>query len=580
MNNKGSGILNSFKIFFETVKNMFSYNKKVFISYYTIFIISGIGFGINLYLKQSIFDNLDKSIINTFYLLVVLLITSLIITILNGYSNYMAEKLDMNVSTHFQEKLIFKIQKIENINFEDSNFLDLLDRAKEGLHSAIYYTNSIMDLIFMYMPIIISTGIYLFFENKLLPIILLVIFIPTLLTVKIKKSRYNDLEEEIGHLGRKRSLYISYFTKPSSFKELIVNNRFEYFISMINDTIKLIHDKKEKVEIKNLYLDLLSNLLSLGSYIGILIGLLYFVLNNKIKISTFIVIFYTLDELYSLMEGAILNSINTQLMNLSKAESLYKILNYTEKKETEDSQFKELIEVNNLSFKYPNSDYYALRDISIKINKNDIIAIVGTNGSGKTTLGKLLVGLYQPTKGRVLYDGKDICQINKDKHSGVFQNFMKYPLSISENIYIGDVNKEFNEARIEEILGKRGFSLKKFNKDTLLGKELGGTELSGGEWQKLALGRSDFRNGEVILLDEPTASIDPLEEDKILSSYKEYSKGKTTFIITHRLSSVLFTDKVLVLKEGQIECFGSHKELLKSSDYYNELWNSQVERYL
>ena len=82
------------------------------------------------------------------------------------------------------------------------------------------------------------------------------------------------------------------------------------------------------------------------------------------------------------------------------------------------------------------------------------------------------------------------------------------------------------------------------------------------------------------MLEEPTASIDPLEEDKILSSYKEYSKGKTTFIITHRLSSVLFTDKVLVLKEGQIECFGSHKELLKSSDYYNELWNSQVERYL
>jgi len=240
------------------------------------------------------------------------------------------------------------------------------------------------------------------------------------------------------------------------------------------------------------------------------------------------------------------------------------------------------IEFKNVSFKYPGSEKYALRNLSMKLHIGQRLAVVGMNGSGKTTMIKLLCRLYDPTEGEIMLNGIDIRKYNYDEYmaifSVVFQDFELLPFTLGQNVA---ASVQYDEARVKETLAQAGFG-DKLELDTYLYKnfEETGVEVSGGEAQKIALARALYKNSPFIVLDEPTAALDPIAEFEIYSAFNEIVGGKTAVYISHRLSSCRFCDDIAVFHEGELIQRGKHDDLVgEESGKYLELWNAQAQYY-
>ncbi len=246
------------------------------------------------------------------------------------------------------------------------------------------------------------------------------------------------------------------------------------------------------------------------------------------------------------------------------------------------------IEFKNVSFKYPEAKNYVLKNFNLTLNPGEKVALVGENGAGKSTIIKLLARFYDVTGGQILIDNKDIKDIDIDtwhKTLGVlFQDYIKYQHNLEDNIYFGKAYAQKSESSIIEAAKKSGADLvaktlpNKYKQ--MLGKTFeDGVELSNGQWQKVALGRAYLRNAPVLILDEPTASIDAKAEYEIFKKVDSLSKNKTVIIISHRFSTVRNADKIFVLKKGEIEESGSHEQLLDKNGTYAKLFRLQAKGY-
>ena len=245
------------------------------------------------------------------------------------------------------------------------------------------------------------------------------------------------------------------------------------------------------------------------------------------------------------------------------------------------------IEFKNVSFKYPGSDDYTLKNVNIKFTVGSKSAVVGMNGSGKTTFIKLLCRLYDPTEGEILLNGIDIRKYKYDEYmkifSVVFQDFATFPFSVAENV---SASLDYDADKVKECLIKAGLAERldtlPYGIETCIGKDYdkNGTDFSGGEKQKLALARALYKGSPFIILDEPTASLDPIAEADIYSRFDEIVDWQTTLYISHRLSSCRFCQNIIVFDNGTIIQQGSHQELLADTNgKYYELWNAQAQYY-
>lgn len=250
--------------------------------------------------------------------------------------------------------------------------------------------------------------------------------------------------------------------------------------------------------------------------------------------------------------------------------------------------FDEII-VDHVSYTYPNADRPAVRDISLKIKKGEIISILGYNGSGKTTLSKVINGLLHDYEGRVLFHDKDIRDMDAERYyqyfGNVYQDFAKYKMSFGENISVGDVEHLEDAARIAEAIHivnlddvVEGFAN---GTDTKLGKDLyaDGADLSGGQWQRIAIARACMGSKEILIFDEPTAAIDPWEEENLLQNLRSILNGRTAVLLSHRIGFARLADRIYMMQEGQIVEQGSHEELLQMNGLYSQFFFAQQKLY-
>ena len=244
------------------------------------------------------------------------------------------------------------------------------------------------------------------------------------------------------------------------------------------------------------------------------------------------------------------------------------------------------INVKNVCFAYPNTDHLTISDISLDIKKNESIAIVGNNGSGKTTLVKLLTDLYKVQEGEILYGTQNIKDLETKEFyqnvSIVSQDFVKYEMTLQENIGISDWKQMGNTDKIQELL--KQMDLPELSEvdtlNTLLGSEFDGRDLSIGQWQKLAIARGMFKESSIIVLDEPTAALDPIMETTILKMFLQIAKEKTAIIVSHRIGICREVDKIIVMKKGKVVEIGNHDELLAKKGEYYQLYKMQQKWYV
>jgi ATP-binding cassette subfamily B protein len=249
----------------------------------------------------------------------------------------------------------------------------------------------------------------------------------------------------------------------------------------------------------------------------------------------------------------------------------------------------DVLRAEGVTFTYPSRDEPSLWEVSIEIGKGEVVALVGENGSGKTTLAKVLAGLYRPDSGRVMWDGLDTRDFDphmwRDRVAVLFQDFVRYVLSARENISVGKWTRSSDRPATEHAAHKAGVSALigglAEGYETLLGPEfLGGVDISGGEWQRFALARAFFRNAPFIILDEPTAALDPRSEAALFASIRQLFQDRSTLLISHRFSSVRSADRIYVLDRGRVIERGTHDELMRQGGVYAELFTLQASAYL
>ncbi|MEO6686169.1 MAG: ABC transporter ATP-binding protein [Dyadobacter sp.] len=247
------------------------------------------------------------------------------------------------------------------------------------------------------------------------------------------------------------------------------------------------------------------------------------------------------------------------------------------------------ITFENVSFKYPDNDFWAIRNLSFTLNPGEKLALVGENGAGKTTLVKLLACLYKPNEGRILIDGIDILDYQlADLRANIgiiFQDYIRYEMTVSDNIAVGDIenidNKEAIQIASEMSMANELITQLPNGFEQVLGKRFKeGTELSGGQWQKIALARAYMRDAQLIVLDEPTSALDARAEHQVFQRFSELIHGKMAVLISHRFSTVRMADRILFLEKGKLIEFGSHDELLNIDGKYAELFQLQAQGYL
>jgi ATP-binding cassette subfamily B protein len=243
---------------------------------------------------------------------------------------------------------------------------------------------------------------------------------------------------------------------------------------------------------------------------------------------------------------------------------------------------------DDVGFIYPGAERWAVRHLSFTLHAGEVVALVGENGAGKTTLVKLLTRLYDPDEGRILLDGHDLREYDLEALRGnmgvIFQDFVRYNLSASDNIAVGRIAYRDDHPRIAQAASRSqadGVIAKLPGQyEQMIGKRFkNGVELSGGEWQKIAIARAYMREAEVLILDEPTAALDARSEFEVFRRFKELSEGKTAILISHRFSSVRMADRILVLADGKVEAAGTHEELVTQAGRYAELFELQAAGY-
>jgi len=531
--------------------------------------------GVNDLLTSTVTYN--KVILSIIILCLVMIFTQL----LNGFQNFLYDIYINKMTVGLGSELNKKAAKLTPIYFESPAKLDILNKAKEGKDTSIEVILIIGDIFTYYIPYFIFISIYLYNVNKKFALFILIIFLPVMVSQIIRTKVFSDLEDKSAPIRRKFNYYDSCISNITNAKETRVLGAVQFFLLKYKSALKVFNKEVTNARRKANLIDLGLSCITLCGYILILYMLFDSLLKNEITVASFATVYAAISGIFGMMEEIIRYNIGGIAENYGKVCNFVTFIYMNESLQNNNKyDYKEGIELKNVSFVYPNSETQALKNISLTIAPNECVAIVGENGSGKTTLLKVLLGLYEPQSGSVFVGNKlrEGVSCNNQNVTAIFQNFQKYKISVEDNVRISDLhsNKDVDLAMINA-----GVENKIINsKDKELGVEFGGEDLSGGQWQRLAIARTFYKDYDFIALDEPTSAIDPLEEDFLYNQFRKLTLNKISVIVTHHLGSVKYTNKIIVMHNGEIIEAGSHEQLIAKKANYYEMYSGQANRYI
>ena len=505
--------------------------------------------------------------------------------IINGVSNFFWYFLDGKAGGKIRTLLHLKLTRINPACFEDTTFLDDLNKAKEGIKIVPIYCTAILGVIFFYGVYFISIGVYFFYLKPILLITLLLSFLPALLGQIVRAKVFTKLEQESAPLRRENEYYRKALCDREYFKETRTLGAFGFFYRMFSDTLRLLMEKSWRAERKTALLELL---LGTSTFAGMAVSaylLFTAVISGEISVGTFAAVFAALKDVFAIMKEIITGHIGAINRDIGKLVNFIRLLDMPERKgANEKPDFSKGVAAETISFTYPGREERAVKDVSLTIADNETIAIVGENGAGKSTLVRLLTGLYCPSQGRVIAGGRDTAQTSPAAlyagMSGVFQKFQRYKMTLKENVILSDTETAPVDSGIVSVLKEAGMEIEPgLDLETMLSPEFDGIDLSGGQWQRLAIGRGLYRRSGFIVLDEPTAAIDPIEETRIYRQFQRLAKGKCAVVVTHRLGSAKLANRIIVMDNGKIVDTGTHEELLSRPGKYADMWKAQAQWY-
>lgn len=500
------------------------------------------------------------------------------------------------VSNHVNVKMMDKAKTIDIASFDRPEFYEKLENAsREAGNRPIQIMRSTFSIISTLISMI-SFIVILSAVSPIAPIIMIIISMPSaIISFSYRKKNFRYLRRN-SKARRELSYYSGLTTNKDMAKELrifgLYDNFRERYQGIFNGYFKGLRNLYVKEGALNILIAVISAIVNCCLFLFIAHGV------------------YTGNMLvgdYSLYTGA-LNSISSGMTSFIETMAIIyegtlfidNLIAFMDEKQTvvpllaeplkAEHHVGHRIELRNVSFRYPGTERFVIKNFSATLEPGDTVVLVGLNGAGKTTLIKLITRLYDPTEGQILLDGHDIREYDlKELYSLygiIFQDFGKYAMSVKENISLSLIDQEPDQQKIEAAAEKSSATQfidrlpDKYDTPLMRIFETNGIELSIGQWQKLSIARAFYSDSDILILDEPTASLDAIAEQEIYNQFDDLRKDKTTIFVSHRLSSATVADKILVIDGGVLTEQGSHAELMKKHGTYYELFTTQAKRYM
>ncbi|MEO6550836.1 MAG: ABC transporter ATP-binding protein [Ferruginibacter sp.] len=495
-------------------------------------------------------------------------------------------------SNHSSVRIMAHAATLDLDQFEDSVFYDKLERARQQTAGRTVLLSQVMsqlqDIISMAF---LAAGLIVF--NPWLIILLLVAVVPAFLG----ESHFNDRSYALtrGQTPERRELdYLRYIgASDETAKEVKIFNLSQFIIDRFKVLSTKFYGDNKQLAFRRSGWGTLFAVIGTAGYYGAYVFILIRAIDGSLSIGDLTFLAGSFRQLRGLLEGILtrFTSISQSAVYLGDFFEFFTIqpkIMHASDALPFPKPILQGFTFEDVGFRYINSERWANRHLNFTLHPSEKLALVGENGAGKTTLVKLLARLYDPTEGRILLDGHDLKRYNLDQlrmEIGIiFQDYIRYQMSFAQNIAIGNIgekdNRELIKAAAHKSLADQLVEKLPNQYDQPLGRRFNeGTELSGGEWQKVALARAYMKDAQLLILDEPTAALDARAEYTVFQRFAELTRGKSAVLISHRFSTVRMADRILVLEKGELIEIGSHEALLEKNGRYAELFHLQAMGY-
>jgi len=512
---------------------------------------------------------------------------------------YLLSRFDEYINTRYSDELQFYIEgvMIEKTSRMDLSFFDSASMGDKVRHARSNF-NIMTEMTWLVFNIIseivniVATLIIVCAYKWWIGVATILLLVPFLIYNKKHTDKRLKMEKEQLRDNRKEDYYNDVLFDNNVQFEIKLNNIGGYFINRYKEVWSKLYKINKKETIRHNIINTGILILNVSSELLVLIVSVLDVVAKNIGIGD---LQYNLSMVTRLREQAsgLMNDINRFLVNntrLNELQEFIAIKQETEKSGTKMPSNNPKIEFCNVSFRYPNCKQFVLKDCSFTIEPHEKIGLIGLNGAGKSTIIKLMFRFYDPEEGCIKLDGIDLKEYDvyavRKVFAVLFQDYVTYCLPLREIIALSDFDERFNDEKLKKacVISGADEIIKDWKKgfDSILGRYYAdnGKDLSGGQWQLVGLARAYFKDSEYMILDEPSAALDPISEDRIFEQLYHLSEGKSSITISHRLSNTTLAEKILVIGDGHIIEQGSHFDLLKQNGEYAHLFNLQASKYI